>query len=103
MANYSNPLQADYFRAKQEAAAHKERLDRARKEWQAACPHKNVVEEIAIRAPKVRECLDCDVRELQPVAAPGDEYAYALYGQFKILTGYTVPLEPVKYRKVLRD
>lgn len=69
---------------------------------QAACSHALIVEHG--RPQRLRACVSCGLWENAPIADPGDEYDYATYGEFKILTGkpYQVTREEL-FRTRLSD
>lgn len=80
-----------YFkRADKEYREAKEHRDFLLAKLQEVCPHPVILEDKGGRgysAGGTRVCKICGLWENQPISNPGDEYDFATYGAYKILTG----------------
>lgn len=69
---------------------------------QEICSHQVIYEHkggYGYSAGGIRTCVICGKGENQPVATPGDEYDFATYGSYKILTGKT---QIAEYSEVIK-
>lgn len=83
--------------------AAKSQYDQAVKRLEKACKHPIILElkgGYGYSAGGTRVCYVCKLKEEQPIDTPGDEYDYAIYGAYTILTGSQYGYMPDEGREV---